>query len=167
MSFRSNAGRSLRVSLSLGALTLLLGSACPETQVGPLPVARVKVSLDSIGIVVGETAGLKVIALDSTSALVVGTTATWTTSGAAIATVNDTGLVQGMGPGIATITATVGTKSGTAKVVVTPRPAIAIGSASVSFSATSGGPSPGPQTAAITNGGGATLTGLAVRTVTF
>ncbi len=48
-----------------------------------------------------------------------GGTAKWTTSSAAIATVNGSGLVTGVGVGVATITAVRGNRTGTASVTVT------------------------------------------------
>lgn len=47
-----------------------------------------------------------------------GQTVTWTTSDAAVATVNATGLVTGVAPGEATITAASGARRGTARIVV-------------------------------------------------
>ena len=45
---------------------------------------------------------------------------TWSTSDANVATVDQTGLVRGVGPGSATITATSEGQSGTAAITVTP-----------------------------------------------
>src|SRR5207247_5614474 len=52
-------------------------------------------------------------------------------------------------------------------VVGPPAPAIALTPSSVSFSATQGGANPAPQTVSVTNGGGGTLSGLAVGTIAY
>src|SRR6266550_4689266 len=52
-------------------------------------------------------------------------------------------------------------------VVGPPAPAIALTPSSVSFSATQGGTNPAPQTVSVTNGGGGTLSGLAVGTIAY
>src|SRR5439155_3562155 len=52
-------------------------------------------------------------------------------------------------------------------VVSPPAPASDLSPTSVSFGATPGGANPAPQTVSITNGGGGTLSGLAVEPISY
>ncbi len=68
-----------------------------------------------------------------------------------------------------TVTAGAGTPvhSGSSQVTVDPAPAIAFNTASLSFNAVEGDPSPAPQGVTITNSGGGILAGLGVGTITY
>ncbi len=70
---------------------------------------------------VGEVEQLKAGALDHNRFPIPGVAITWTTSDAAIATVDQTGRVRGVGPGLAKITAAAGSLSATARVRVEKR----------------------------------------------
>jgi len=88
-------------------------------DVSTVPVASVAVTPASAGMVAGQTVQLTATTLDSTSAALTGRVVTWGSSNSAVATVNGSGLVTGVAPGSATITATSEGKSGTAAVTVT------------------------------------------------
>lgn len=66
-----------------------------------------------------------------------------------------------------TVTATAGSQSGSAQVTLTTPPAIVLGPTSLTFNAGQGGANPASQGVTITNGGGGTLTGLSIGTVTY
>ncbi|MFP7809815.1 phage tail tube protein [Pseudomonas aeruginosa] len=68
----------------------------------PIVIASVTVTPDTASVAAGETADLEAEVLPAGASQ----TVTWSTSDAAIATVNDTGLVTGVAVGTATITAT-------------------------------------------------------------
>lgn len=123
---RGNPARSLALLASLGA-TLLL-AACggggdsgkgnpPPTQ--PPTITRVDVSSTSTTLLTQQTAQLSAIARLSDGSSNSSPNATWSTSSAAVATVSASGLVTGVGAGSATITATVGSVTGTIAITVT------------------------------------------------
>ena len=70
---------------------------------------------------VGEVEQLKAGALDHNRFPIPGVRLTWSTSDAAVAVVDQTGRVRGVGPGVATITASAGPLSATARVRVEKR----------------------------------------------
>lgn len=114
-----------RVRLALLPLcTLALAVACGGGgdggggPSGPAPVATVSVSAPSGDITVGGSAQLIATPKDASGNTVSGKTVTWATSNATIATVNASGLVTGVAPGGATITATADGKSGSQAVNV-------------------------------------------------
>jgi parallel beta-helix repeat protein len=106
-SARTSAG-----TLSLCGFTLS-GAAAPA------PVASVGVSPASASLAVGDTVRLVATPRDADGNALTGRSVTWTTSGAAVATVSSTGLVTGMGAGTATISATSEGRTGVATVTVT------------------------------------------------
>ena len=95
------------------------------TWLSVAPVATVAVAPAGDTLVVGQAVGLAAALQDSTTASVAGCyPVTWTSSDTTVAKVSSAGLVTGMGPGTATITATSGGKNATATVT-----AFALGSA--------------------------------------
>lgn len=130
----------------------------------PTPVASVSVAPGTSTILVGATVQLTATPKDAGGRALSGRAVTWHSSDASVATVSASGLVTGVAPGTATLSATSEGKTGTATVHVNAPPApvakvvIAPGSASI----TAGGTQ---QLAATTlDAGGDTLTG---RTVTW
>lgn len=81
-------------------------------------VAGVFVDPANPAISVGTTAQLSARAVDSNGAAITGTVA-WTSSSAAVASVDGSGVVTGRGPGTAVISATVNGRTGSAIVSVT------------------------------------------------
>ncbi len=101
--------------------SLLFAAACGSDKsaaTGPAAVASVQLNATSSTIAVGQTATFTATALDGSGNSISGESVTWSTSSAAIATVNG-GLVTAIAAGTATITATVGSKSSAATVTVT------------------------------------------------
>src|SRR5262249_25009536 len=123
---------SSRVALvSLSTLAFVVG--CGGDSSGPPPVFSVDVSAPPPNIIVGQTAQLSATARDAEGNALTGKTATWSTSSAAIATVSTAGLVTGVAPGSASITATIDGKAGSQPVTIVPPP---VASVSVSLAAT-------------------------------
>jgi large repetitive protein len=92
---------------------------------------------------------------------------TWTSSNSAVATVVSTGFVTAVGPGTTTITASTPTQSTSVELTVVAPPALELGATTVSFAARAGGANPPPQTVALRNSGGGTVSGLAVTLITY
>ena len=84
-----------------------------------------------------------------------------------MATVNDTGLVEGVAAGTVTISASAANHTGSARVRVGPPPQIGRSVDSVGFTGQAGQASPAPQDVTITNIGGLSLTGLSVGAITY
>ena len=105
-----------------------------------VPVASVSVSPAAATILVGGTQQLTATPLDADGNPLSGRTVTWVSSNTAVATVSASGLVTGVAPGSATITATSEGKSGTATITVNPVPvasvAVAPASATIVVGAT-------------------------------
>jgi len=82
------------------------------------PVASVTLSPIAPTVTTGQTAQLAAVVKDAQGAVLQGRVVTWTTGAQAVATVNASGLVTGVAPGTATITATSEGVTGTATVTV-------------------------------------------------
>jgi len=90
----------------------------PTTPTPPPPVATsVTLSATSVTVALGGTSQLSATVKDQNGATMAGKAITWGASDAAVATVSSTGLVTGVSPGTANITATHLTLSATASVV--------------------------------------------------
>lgn len=113
------------VLLGLAAAAL---SGCSDSSGGPSgpSVASVEVTPSSVSLLVGATQQLAAAARTSAGALVPGKTASWTSSSAAVATVDISGLVRGAGTGTATITATIDGRTGSATVTVAAVPVASV-----------------------------------------
>lgn len=121
-------------------------TATVTATVTAVPVATVSVAPTDASILAGATQQLVVIARDSAGQTLTGRTVSWATLNAAAAIVSTSGLVTGIAPGTATITATIEGIIGTATITVLPAPA-AITSLTVS-----------PSSASVTVGQTRTLT---------
>ena len=142
----------------LSTLVLVAVAVAPCLAAEPAkPVADVRlIGLD------GKTTTLQAFPLDSTGAYRPIGVSGWATSDPATATVDETGVVTGIVAGTATITATARDIRGTARVRVGPAPLIVLAVDSIRFDATVGQGDPPAQAIPVTNGGGLTLSGLAV-----
>src|SRR5438309_1635827 len=136
------------------------GSAA--VTVTPVPVASVAVAPATASIRVAQTVQLTATPKDSAGGTLAGRTVTWRSGDTTVATVSPSGLVTGMAPGSASITATSEGKSSTAGITVTPIPVASVAVAPATASLTVG------QTAQLTatpkDSAGTALTG---RTVTW
>jgi len=83
-------------------------------------VASVTVTPPTASVTVGQTTTLTAQTLDANGSALTGRAVAWTSSNTGIATVSATGVVTGVAPGNATITATSEGKSGTSAITVTP-----------------------------------------------
>jgi uncharacterized protein YjdB len=101
-------------------------SAITVTAGPPLPpvVTTVTVAPTSASIVAGATTTLQATVKDQNGNVMTGQTVTWSTSNAAAATVNSSGVVAGIAAGLATITATSSAKAGTSSITVTAVPPV-------------------------------------------
>ena len=106
----------------LGATAIAFLVACAEDEpvTGPRTVASVAVTPPTSAIVIGETVSLAATAKDASGSVIVGRALQWTTSNASIATVSSAGVVLAVAQGIATISATIDGKSGSAAITVSP-----------------------------------------------
>jgi uncharacterized protein YjdB len=144
----SAAGAVTGVALGTATITATSeGKAGTATvTVVPVPVATVAVSPLSANVTTGATQPLTAITKDANNNTLTGRIVTWSTSSTAIATVSTAGVVTGVAPGTATITATSEGKTGTAtifvlqvpvgSVTVTPSPASVVGTQTVQLTAT-------------------------------
>lgn len=85
-------------------------------------VASVQVTPVAVSVRVNRTTPLLARALDADGGILADRPIIWTTSNAAVATINAQGVISAVAPGAATITATSAGRSGQAAVTVTPEP---------------------------------------------
>jgi uncharacterized protein YjdB len=92
--------------------------ASADVNVAQVPVASVSVSPTTANVTAGQTTTLTATLRDASGNTLAGRIIGWTSSDQAIATVSQSGVVTGVAPGIATITATSEGQSGSASVTV-------------------------------------------------
>ena len=125
----SSADTTVAVVDSAGLVTAVGGGAATVTaRAGDASgdaIVSVMQSVDSVTvsppadtIAPGDTLRLIAQAYDAIGHMVVGASFTWSSSNAAVATVDPSGLVRGAGEGTATITASAGDVSGTSEITV-------------------------------------------------
>jgi len=121
----SHAGRASALRPVVAALAAgLVMIGCADLHVPGLgQIVSVLMTPDTVVLRVGDTALVRAAPLDATASLLADRAPAWTSSLGAVVIVNDTGRVIAVGPGTATITATVGGVVGTAVAVVTGQPA--------------------------------------------
>ena len=101
-------------------------SGTSAVSVNPKPVSAVIISPGQASVVVGQTTQLTAQVTDDNGNVLSGRPVTFTSGSPAVATVSASGLVTGVAPGSATITATSEGKTGTATVTVTPIPVASV-----------------------------------------
>jgi len=113
--------RDIRTVPLLGFLAVLAAcSGCGSAEGITDPVvSQVTVLPAVVGVEVGQTTQLQATARDAGGSAIPGRTATWSSSTTTVASVSGTGVVTGVSPGVATITAAVGDRTGQATVTVT------------------------------------------------
>ena len=113
------AGRWCVATPLLLGMTLVLGCGLVTTE-SPTPVASVTVAAawPTATVFTGGTVQLTATTRDASGTVLTGRAVTWATNAPAVATVSPEGVVRGVGPGTATITATSEAKSGTASITV-------------------------------------------------
>ena len=128
-----------RASVALLAVTFI--AACGDSTTAPLPdpprATTITVSPATTELAaVGATAQLSAEVRDQNGQVMAGTTPTWASSAAAVATVSASGRVTAVANGSATITATAGSASGSATVTVAQKVAtVAVEPAEASLAA--------------------------------
>ncbi len=101
-------------------------SASVAIGVANMPVASVGITPATAVVPAGATLQLVASARDSAGNALSNHPITWASSASAVATVSSSGLVTGLAPGIATITATSDGKTGSAVVTVNPVPVASV-----------------------------------------
>src|SRR5439155_14995989 len=121
----SNSGLVSGVTPGAGKITAKREgkSGTSSVTVTNVPVATVDVTPPSASVQAGQTVQLTATPRDGNGTPLSARTVTWSSSNTALATVSNSGLVSGVTPGTATITATSEGKSGTSSVTVTNVPA--------------------------------------------
>lgn len=94
-------------------------SATATVTVSLVPVATLQVVPSTLTLAAGRTAPLAALPLDSAGTLLGGRSITWTSATPTVATVAASGIVTGVAPGTARITAATGGKSASSTVTVT------------------------------------------------
>ncbi|MBL0170617.1 MAG: Ig-like domain-containing protein [Gemmatimonadaceae bacterium] len=100
-------------------------TAAVGVTVSPVPVSSVQLTPTRDSVVLGQATQLTATPRDSTGARL-DDLVTFTTNAGSIATVSSSGLVLGISPGTAIVTASSGGKSATATIIVQPRPVGAV-----------------------------------------
>ena len=117
----------MRTACAIAMLAIVAcGGDDNPTGTPTVTVASVAITPTTASVVVGATTALTAVARDAQNNTLAGRTITYTSSAAAIATVNATGVVTGVAPGSAAITATSEGKSAVAQITVTPVPVASI-----------------------------------------
>ena len=94
-------------------------SGTASVTVTNVPVASVDVTPPTATVQAGQTVQVTATPRDANGAALSGRAVTWSSSNTSVATVNSAGLVSGVTPGSATISATSESKTGTAGITVT------------------------------------------------
>ena len=102
-----------------------VSTSVPVT-VNPVPVSSVEVTPSAETVAVGKDIQLSAIPRASNGNELAGREVSWSSSDASIARVDEMGIVRGVAPGEATITATSEGQSGSATITVIPRPVASV-----------------------------------------
>ena len=111
-------GMSSGTAVVFASIDGVLGWA--NVTVVQVPVASVTITPATPTVAVGQTTQLTAVTQDAAGTILQGRVVSWSTSAAAIADVNNAGIVTGVTTGTATITATSEGQTGTATVTVSP-----------------------------------------------
>ena len=109
---------SVAVRVALAGLLLAVGWACGDTLVSVILVDRVDVSPVADSMFVDESVQLEARASDADGNTLYREGVTWSSGAGGIAEVDSDGLVRGLAPGVATITASIEGISGDAAITV-------------------------------------------------
>lgn len=124
----SGAGVVTGVSAGNAVITATVGGVAGSATVvvNQAPAGSVTVTPSTSTLTVGQTATLGATVRDAAGNVIAGASVTWASSATSVATVSASGVVTGVAPGTATITASSGGRSGTAAVTVNPAPAATV-----------------------------------------
>jgi hypothetical protein len=115
-------------SARLWVSILCVATACSDVEIVTVEIASIELDPPSASILLGDSVRIQARVLDQYNNLLGGRDIEWSSSDPARAAVDETGLVQGMAAGHATLTAASGPYQATAQVTVN-RPAPALASA--------------------------------------
>jgi alpha-tubulin suppressor-like RCC1 family protein len=108
---------------SIAALaTLCFLNSCGDGPTGPRPVRHVTITPAVSGMYVGASQQFEAVGTDEAGNPVAGQAVAWSIVPAGVAEVNATGLVTALAPGVATLSATVGSITATRDLAITPVP---------------------------------------------
>lgn len=110
--------------LGLAAVALL--SACDDSPSGPAPIARIEVSAPAPSVTAGQTLQLSATAIDASGNVLNDRGMTWSSDNQAVATVSVSGLVTGVAPGTATVSAGAEGQVGRITLTITPVPVASV-----------------------------------------
>ncbi len=148
--------------LLLVAVLLTVGWACGDTVVSVVLADRVQVEPVSGAIFVDETVRLEAQVLDGAGNRLFGRLILWSSDATSVADVDASGLVHGLSPGVATITASSEGLRGSAQVTVLRHPELELDPDSVHLTAILGeGPATASGRVQILNAGDGAFAGLA------
>lgn len=153
-------------SLLLGSV--LAGLACSDkSPIGPGAVVQVRVVPDTLHVILGRNNTAAAFPLDGVGAFLPKKSVTWATQDAGIASVNDSGKVTGLALGTTKISATSSGVTGTAVVIVDPVPTMVLRPDTARISGIAASPTGVSGVDSVTNGGGGSIGGLVVDSITY
>jgi len=154
----------LVTGVAVGAATITATSEGKSGTAGIAVAAQVAASISvappSVSVTVGQTSQLTPTVKDANGAVIAGAPVSWNIDNGSIASVSSSGLVTGLSPGTATITATSGSAHATVSVTVASAPpnAVIVSPSSVSLLVTQRQ----QLIAVVTDAGGHTISGAPV-----
>jgi uncharacterized protein YjdB len=122
-------GSGLVTGVAAGSATITAtseGKSGTSVVTVSVPVASVTVTPSPASVQQGSTVQLTATPRDANGTPLTGRVVTWSSNNTAVATVNSSGLVRGVAPGSATITATSEGQSGTSSMTVTSVPVASV-----------------------------------------
>ena len=163
-----SAGRFLW-SATVTSLVIVGLASCGESvvQLGESDVVELRISPDSGELGIGRTMRIRALPLDESGALLTAQRVEWRSDDPTVATVDEGGLATGVGPGVAEITATIGSFEAVAELTVALPPALALSESTLAFTTVDGAIEPASAPVAVTNAGDFDLVGLAVDSVVY
>lgn len=144
-------------------LSALVVQACTTENVTEVVVVSVTVQPGTAAVEAGSTVEFAAVVADEAGATQVGALVVWSSSTPDVVSVDHGGVARALTTGLATVEATFQDITGSATVVVIPRPTLLLDPTAVSMAADVRGERPTPATVRIANGGLGRLTELASR----
>lgn len=132
------------------ALVTLALQACDSVTVSSVEVGEIEVSPTSAVVPEGGTRQFDAVVRDISGRALAGRAVVWSSNAPGVATVDQSGMVSGVGFGTAAITASSGEAVGSAVALVGQPPRVQVAPANLLFSAVQG-QTPAPKDVAITN----------------
>ena len=159
--FFRNTARRFGVLVAMG----LAVSACDDVSVNPIGVASIEISPRQLELAVGSLIQLSATARAADGSELPGVALQWSSSDPALATVDGSGRVTGLGPGAVAITASSAGAVGSAAVRVDLPAQVSLSAPDVVFEAVLGGAAPASARVGIRNVGGVSLVDLQTQVV--